>query len=301
MTAAAGAGTLFGARVVATFGRHFLLRDGAGRLHEAVRRGKRGDVVIGDRVLCSRGAGQATIEQIEARRSLLHRADGVRVKALAANVDRVLLVFAPQPPFSEHFLWRALVAAQVAGLDTIAVLNKTDLADGLHRAQAAATALAALHCPTLAVSARQEPARTTAELGARLQGHDTLMIGQSGMGKSTLLNLLVPDAGARTQEYSRRLNLGRQTTTASRSFDLPGGGTLIDTPGFREFGLAHVTPAQLAAAMPDLAAHLGACRFGDCVHRDEPACAVRAAVERGAIDPARYAFYLELSRPRGAR
>lgn len=297
MTGTAGADRCFGARVVGTFGRRFLLRDARGVLHEAVRRGKRGDVVIGDRVRCRMASGVATIDAIEPRASLLYRADGVRVKALAANVDQVLLVFAPQPPFSVHFLWRALVAARVAGLHTIAVLNKTDLHDGLDRARTAATTLSALGCPTLAVSARAAPEQTAAQLGERLRGHDTLMIGQSGMGKSTLLNLLVPDAGARTQEYSRKLNLGRQTTTASRAFDLAGGGTLIDTPGFQEFGLAHVSTAQMAAAMPDLAAHLGACRFSDCAHREEPGCAVRAAVERGQIDPARYAFYLELTRP----
>lgn len=295
MSEAARAPHLFEARVVAGYGRHFLVEDSAGLLYEAQRRGKRGDVVVGDRVRCHRAAAaQAAIESIVARNSLLMRADGARSKSLAANVDRVVVVYAPRPAFNERFIWRALLAADVAGIVPLIVLNKTDLDEDGAGAQARAR-LAKLGYATMAASAKTAPEQVRAALRAVLVPDSNLMVGQSGMGKSTLINLLVPQANARTQEYSTRLNVGRQTTTASRLFPLEGGGNIIDTPGFQAFGLAHIDRQQLAAAMPEFEPHLGHCRFNDCRHLTEPDCAIRAAVAAGGIDPARHSFYAELA------
>ena len=294
MSEAPASPNLFEARVVAGFGRHFLVDDGRGLLYEAQRRGKRGDVVIGDRVCCLRaGTAQAAIESILPRASLLMRADGARSKALAANVDRMVVVFAPRPAFNERFIWRALLAAGAAGVAPLIVLNKTDLDQDSAGAQTLAR-LANLGYATLAVCAKTRPAQTTAALRAALGLASSLVVGQSGMGKSTLINLLVPQANARTQEYSVRLNLGRQTTTASRLFAIDGGGDIIDTPGFQAFGVAHLDPQQLAAAMPEFVPLLGRCRFNDCRHLAEPDCAIRAAVAAGRIEPARHSFYAEL-------
>ena len=284
----------FRARVVAGYGRHFIVEDESGRLYEAKRRGKRGDVVIGDRVSCLRAAiAQAAIEAILPRASLLMRTDGVRSKALAANVDRVVVVFAPRPAFHERFIWRALVAAETARIAPLVVLNKIDL-DAERSGLQALDRIAQLGYATLAVSARAAPEHARTSLRAALGPASSLMVGQSGMGKSTLINLLAPLANARTQEYSARLNVGRQTTTASRLFALEGGGDIIDTPGFQAFGLAHLDQPQLAAAMPEFVPRLGRCRFNDCRHVSEPDCAVRVAVADGEIDAARYAFYREL-------
>lgn len=294
MSGAACAPAVFDARVVAGYGRPFLVEDGGGSLYEAQRRGKRGDVVVGDRVRCRRAAtAQAAIESILPRASLLMRADGARSKALAANVERMVVVFAPRPAFNERFLWRALLAAEAAGVAPLAVLNKTDL-DGDGAGAQALARLAKLGCPTLAVSAKAAPGPARTALREALGTASNLLVGQSGMGKSTLINLLLPQANARTQEYSTRLNLGRQTTTASRLFALEGGGDIIDTPGFQDFGLAHLEPQRLAAAMPEFVPLLGRCRFNDCRHLTEPDCSIRAAVAAGSIEPARHAFYAEL-------
>lgn len=303
MTRVARAAAGFEAHVVADFGRRHLVRDVGGTLRNATRRGKRDDVVVGDRVRCSPTGADAVIESIDPRTSLLHRSDGLRSKSLAANVDQVAVVFAAQPPFNPGFLWRALVAAASAGVGSLVILNKTDLPDDAATARACSERerLAALGYSTHAVSAKREPQQTRARLHPAFAARNTLLVGQSGMGKSTLLNVLVPDAAARTQEYSARLNLGRQTTTATRWFDLPGGGAVVDSPGFQNFGLAHVAPAELAAALPDFAPWLGRCRFADCRHFEEPDCAIRSAVEAGAIDTRRYAFYRELAGYGGPR
>ena len=288
----------FDARVVATFGRQFLIEDSEGEVWSATRRGKKGDVVVGDLVRAHASApGLARIETLQPRRTLLFRADDFRVKELAANIDLVLVVYAARPTFNRWFVWKALVAAYAAGIEAVVVQNKTDL-DEDGEAAAFRQSLEQLGVATLALSAKTEPERTRADLTAIVRDRASLLVGQSGMGKSTLLNLLVPDAGARTQEYSQRLDLGKQTTTASRWFDLPCGGSIVDTPGFQEFGLGNVPLGQLAESFPEFRPALGQCRFMDCRHLAEPDCAVRRLVAQGAIAADRFAFYRSLAQAR---
>ncbi len=290
----------FQARVIATYGRMSLLEDEDGESWSAVRRGRRSDLVVGDLVIAVPAApGQAAVESIETRRSLLYRADEFRTKELAANVEQVLIVFASRPTFNLWFLWKALVAARAAGLDAIVIRNKIDVEEGAAAASTALAQLQALGWRTMALSARARPAEALAQLNEIVDGRTSLLVGQSGMGKSTLLNLLVPHALARVREYSERMDLGKQTTTAARWFRLPHSGAIIDTPGFQEFGLAHLSAADLVAGFPEFEPHLGQCRFLDCRHLAEPDCAIRGAMDAGTVAPARYEFFRALMEGRG--
>ncbi len=282
------------ARVVATFGRQLLIEH-ADRVWQATRRGKRGDVVVGDCVRASiAAADQASIESISPRTTLLFRTDEYRTKELAANIDQVIVVFAARPAFNRWFIWKALVAADAAGIEALIVRNKTDLAEG-DDASAFLQQLSCLGWRTLSLSAKADADPSRQLLMRDVAGRKSLMVGQSGMGKSTLLNLLLPDAHVRTQEYSQRLNAGKQTTTDSRWFSIDAESALVDTPGFQEFGLAHLSASEIAATFPEFKHLLGHCRFADCSHLKEPSCAVRDALAQGGIATERYDFYRSLA------
>lgn len=287
-------------RVTAGHGRHHFVTTETGETFEAHRRGKKGDVVVGDLVHCTEPvSGVAAIEAIEPRKSLLYRSDEWRIKTLAANVEQVAIVFASRPSFNPWFIWKALLAAHQADLPALVIRNKKDLLDEAETADDAVALLREIGHDVVEVSAVADPEGTVATLKPRFEGKATLLVGQSGMGKSTILNLLVPYAEAATREFSEALNLGRQTTTAARWYDLArcgGSGAVVDTPGFQEFGLAHLTLLDILRAMPDIAKHVEGCRFFNCRHLDEPGCSVKRAVEEGHIRPERYEFYAALAR-----
>jgi ribosome biogenesis GTPase len=280
-------------RVVAAFGRKVEVQvEATGERVKCAAHGRRMEAVCGDRVSISRAAqghdaSQGMIESIAPRSSVLFRRDAMREKVIAANATLVAYVVAGEPPFSDELLSRCLIAASAAGIEALIVLNKTDLDGATARARGQLAPFTALGYPVLEVAATHD----VEALRARLAGHESLLIGQSGMGKSTLVNALVPDAGARTGEISTALDAGRHTTTASRLYALYPAGSVIDSPGLQAFGLAHVPTDRLAAAFPEFAPLIAACRFADCRHQTEPGCAVRAACQRGAIDPRRMQIF----------
>lgn len=289
------------ALVAASFGRRFCVRSPAGAWGEraAVTRGKRVDVCVGDEVEVRLiGADQAVIESLRPRRTTLQRSDRWRTKLLAANVDQAGVVVAGEPPFSEALLVRMLIAIEAAGVEPALIVNKCDLGEATRAIAPRIAVYRALGYRVFEIAAGARPDAARDALRDWLAGRTTLLIGQSGMGKSTLVNVLVPDADLRTQAISTALSSGRHTTTFSRMFDLPSdvaaGARIIDTPGFQTFGLAHLSASQRTHAMREFVPLLGRCRFNDCRHRDEPGCAIRDAVGDGRIDALRHRLYVRI-------
>ncbi len=281
-------------KVIAAHGRHYLVQAGADRLH-CVTRGKKSDVAVGDLVCLQRtSADQGVIEAIHERKTLLYRSDQYKSKLLAANVTQLFIVVATEPGFSDDLVSRALVAAEAAGIAAHLVLNKIDVTEALERARTRLAPYAQLGYPVHEVSARVAPEHTRTTLLPLLSGQSTILIGQSGMGKSSLINLLVPDADIATREISAALDSGKHTTTFTRMFALDRDTTILDSPGFQEFGLYHLSEGMLERAFPEFAPRLGQCKFYNCHHLNEPGCAVLGAVEDGTISPLRHALYRQL-------
>ncbi|HXE18077.1 MAG TPA: ribosome small subunit-dependent GTPase A [Castellaniella sp.] len=277
-------------RVIAAHGRHYGVQFGPGELRHCYTRGKKAGPAVGDQVrVLPEGRDEGVITEILPRRNLLYRSDASRSKQFAANLDQLLLIVAPEPEFSSDLMGRALVAAGSAGIPVRIALNKADLPT-IAGARERLRAIAALGVPIVELCAL-DAEQVHARLGAWLQGRSTLLLGQSGMGKSTLLNALVPHAQAATQEHSRALGTGRHTTTQTRLYPLPGGGDLIDSPGFQAFGLQHLTQHEIEQGFPEFTRVITDCRFYNCTHRHEPGCGVLAAMARGEITPERHALY----------
>jgi ribosome biogenesis GTPase len=278
--------------VTAAFGRHYLVELADGEILECVPRGKKSEVACGDRVDIQRSsADQGVIDSIVPRRSLLYRSDAYRQKIIAANVTQIICVVAVEPAFSDELIARCLIAAHDQNINALIVLNKCDLP-----AEAARATLAPyrnIGYQVLELSALQD----AAPLRPLLQGHTSVLVGQSGMGKSTLINGLLPDAHAATREISTVLDSGKHTTTHARLYHLNAESNLIDCPGVQMFGLHHLSLGEIESGFIEFAPYLGQCRFHNCSHTHEPNCALLNAVEAGKIDARRMKLFQDISRP----
>ena len=287
-TVPAPAATELHGLVIASFRRHFAVRIDAGETIVCILKGRRLALACGDRVRVTRTDGGGAIEAVLPRTTLFYRSDAFKEKRIAANVTQVIGVVAPDLGVDEELINRWIIATEAEHCRFVLAANKADK-PGFDVLQARLAPFAVLGYPVVALSAKRDASPLVPWLG----GQNTVLIGQSGMGKSTILNAVVPGTAARTAEISEALATGRHTTTHSTLYPLPasmGGGWIVDSPGTKVFGLAHLAAEAIVDAFVELRPHIGHCRFRDCRHRREPGCAVREAVERGAIAPHRVAL-----------
>lgn len=286
----------FDAQVIAAFGRHLTVRDGSGLEREARPFGRKLSVVCGDHVRCEHDATHDEIHVIDVlpRRSVLQRTSlrGL-AEPVVANITQLLAVLAPKPRPDPFVIDRYLCAASSAGLLARVVWNKADLAtDGDNPPAEFALAGYPLLCCSTVTGVGLEALREA------LQGQTSVFVGQSGVGKSSLIGAIVPDIELVTGELDRD-DEGRHTTTAAKLYDLPGGGALIDSPGVRDFAPAIASLEPRSLGFPEVDRLAPQCRFLDCAHLREPGCAVRAEAERDApsvLTARRYESYRRLRR-----
>ncbi len=274
--------------IVAAYGKRFQveLTDGKSRI-SCVTRGKKTDLACGDVVLIKlTDKHEGVIETILPRKTLLYRSNAFKSKMLASNVTQIIIVLATQPSFYEALLNRCLIAAEAANIKALVVLNKCDLADNDDAKQKLAL-YTGLGYPVLALSAKED----ISALRPYLQGEASILVGQSGMGKSTIINALLPNEDVRTREVSLVLDSGKHTTTAAHLYHLDQYSQLIDSPGLQEFGLHHLSTDELEHAFIEFRPFLGKCRFNNCKHLQEPDCAIKEAVIAGKISEERLAIY----------
>lgn len=279
-------------QVVAAFGRHFDVETAEG-IVSCVTRGKKGGIACGDRLQIEMtGPAQGVIKAIDPRSSLLFRSDEFKEKIIAANVTQIIVVVAAEPAFYEDLVSRCLIAAEAASLKIVIVLNKCDLEQATRAALAQLQLYRDLGYPLITLSAKQD----ISPLRPYLQGETSVLVGQSGMGKSSIINALLPAAQAHTREISQALNSGKHTTTHARLYHLDGDSHIIDSPGLQEFGLAHVNEMDIAHAFVEFRPYLGHCRFSNCRHLVEPGCAILEAAAAGKIDRRRLGTFHKLVR-----
>ena len=269
-----------------------------GKIHRCVSRANLGPLVAGDRVVWRAGADQTgVIESRHPRHSLLERPDNFgRLKPVAANIDQMLIVIAPEPAPQHNLIDRYLVAAELMNVRPVIVLNKTDLIGDENRLcldELLRTYEQLGYHTTRIISSRHQTPKL-AELPELVNERTSIVVGQSGVGKSSLVNTLLPEAKLEVGALSEHTGEGTHTTTKAKLFHLPGGGHLIDSPGIRDFGLWHIDVLQLQHGFIEIAERLGQCRFRDCQHENEPGCAIREAVASGEISERRFNSYEQI-------
>lgn len=258
------------------------------------------NLVVGDKVIWRQGNEKlhgisGVIEAIHLRKNELSRPDYYDgLKVMAANIDRIIIVSAVLPTLSLNMIDRYLVICETANIPAVIVFNKSDLLDNesTFQAEQQLKIYQTLGYQTLMISAKT--GKNMEKLTALLRKGTTIFVGQSGVGKSSLINAILPEVNALTGEISQTSGLGQHTTTASRLYHLRQGGNLIDSPGIREFGLWHLEQEQITLGYREFQYYLGTCKFRDCKHQQDPGCALRKAVEQGKIHPIRFKNYHSL-------
>jgi ribosome biogenesis GTPase len=282
--------------IVAHFGTQVAIEGDSGESQRCHLRANLEGLVTGDRVVWCAGDPTGVVVARKSRNSVLKRPDPYgNLKPIAANIDQVFIVLAALPEPHANLIDRYLVAAETVHIEPVIVLNKTDLLANDTGLREKIDDLLSIY-PELGY--RLLRANTLdgglSELHAALHDKVSVLVGQSGVGKSSLINALLPHAELRVGALSENSNKGTHTTTAAQLFHLPVGGSLIDSPGIREFGLWHMSREQVEAGFIEFRPLLGSCKFRDCRHQQEPGCALLAAEAAGDISPRRLASYRQI-------
>ena len=286
--------------IVSRFGQHADVECSNGEIYRCNLRRSVTSLVCGDEVLWRLGKETqhsitGVIEAVHERKSVLSRPDVYDgVKPIAANISQIMIVSSVLPAFNSDIIDRYLVAAEQTGITPVIVLNKTDLlsslsADEQHIIEQQLQIYRDIGYQVLFASSHSREG--ISELKNQLSQHTSIFVGQSGVGKSTLVNAIMPNLGVLTQEVSQNSGLGQHTTTVARLYHFDDGGDLIDSPGIREFGLWHLTPEQVCHGFIEFEPYLGLCKFRDCKHQTDPGCALIAASESKKISPKRLASF----------
>lgn len=285
------------ALVLVSYGSHGVIEYPDGTQAACNYRRSVGRPFCGDRVMVETAEGEvALVTEILPRKNEFARADNrQRKQVIAVNLDQVLIVIAPEPEPSKDLLERYLVAVHSLGIEPCLVINKCELL--VDRLQAGGVfshleEYRKLGYPVLMTSCKGEPG--TSALLTALADKTNILVGQSGVGKSSLANAVLPDLDLQTGALSRVTGKGVHTTTTTIMYRLPSGGRLIDSPGVWEYGLWEMDSGELERGFREFGPFLGLCRFRNCRHAGEPGCAVAGAVEKGKILPWRYASYRRL-------
>lgn len=256
-----------------------------------------GHIVCGDRVVWHpTGAEGGVVTALLERESVLSRPDyGGREKALAANISQLVIVMAPEPEPSEYLLDQYLVTAETMGISVLIAVNKSDLLSPVdsEKLRQRLAVYGEIGYPVIQVSARMEHGLDP--LVEQLKQKTSILVGQSGVGKSSLVNALLPDQEIQIGRLSEATGLGRHTTSTTTLYRLPQGGYLIDSPGVRSFRLVRLSMDQLQRGFREFAPFLGHCQFRDCRHKQEPGCGLKEAVEQGKVDRRRLENFLHLA------
>lgn len=280
--------------VVAIHGKEILVESAEGHRQRCIARQHLPPLVCGDQVIWISGtSGHGSVISLAPRHGELRAlAKDGKTRLIAANVDHVIIVTAAQPALQPPLLDRYIIACEIAGIVPVVIFNKIDLLteDEFHAIQQQLAVYSAIGYHVCFVSA--DTGIGMDSLREVIANKTVVLVGQSGVGKSSLIRTLVPGSAARVGQLS--MQQGRHTTTHSELYHLPGGGRLIDSPGVRSFNLLPTDHVTLASAFAEFRPYLGQCRFADCQHVHEPACAIRNAVTHQHITPRRYEVYKEL-------
>lgn len=248
-------------------------------------------LVTGDRVVWRPGKNETGVIVARCERdNLLQRPDNFgAVKPVAANIDHIILVIAPEPEPHDNLIDRYLVASEITDIPAVILLNKTDLITDQNRPHidALLARYAALGYEIVRTSAVQFDGKPSPEVEALVKGKTSAFVGQSGVGKSSIIQTLMPGEAIRVGAVSESTGKGVHTTTTAKLFHLPMGGDLIDSPGIREFGLWHMTPQEIEYGFREIREVIGYCKFRNCRHMGDPGCAIDAAAEAGTLSPER--------------